>query len=288
MICLVGTLAIAARPPFNGFVSEWMLFEGLFQGFRIADHTIGILIVVAGAMIALTGGLALGAFVRAYGIPFLGMPRSRPAASADEADQPIAGPSLLACVCAFLGVGAPLVLTALDRVARAATGRDIHRELLFPELGLIPAHTNFAEFSPTYLTAFLLGILVVPLLIWLAGRPRGGRRRVPVLDSGIVSFRPRMQYTATTHANPVRVMFAALYQPRVQLERGSDDPAGRSGPVHYRAAITPIFERYLYGPAVWLVRAAAQLVRPIQSGDVNLYLLYVFVVVLVVYVVHAT
>jgi hydrogenase-4 component B len=288
VICLVGTLAISALPPFNGFVSEWMLFEGLFQGFRIADHTIGILIVVAGAMIALTGGLALGAFVRAYGIPFLGMPRSRSAASAHEAGQPIVGPALLASACAFLGIGAPLVLTALDRVARAATGHDIHRVLIVPELGVIPAHTNFAEFSPTYLTVFLLGILIVPLLIWLAGRPRGARRRVPVWDSGIVAFKPRMQYTATTHANPVRVTFSALYQPQVHLERGSDDPAGRSGPVHYRAAITPIFDRYLYGPTVWLVRSLARLIRPIQSGDVNLYLLYVFVVVLIVYLVYAS
>jgi hypothetical protein len=111
---------------------------------------------------------------------------------------------------------------------------------------------------------------------------------VPVWDSGIVSFRPRMQYTATTHSNPVRVTFAALYQPSVHLERGSDDPAGRSGPVHYRAVITPIFERYLYGPVIWLIRAVAQLARPIQSGDVNLYLLYVFVVVLIVYVVYAS
>jgi hydrogenase-4 component B len=288
VICLVGTLAIAALPPFNGFVSEWMLFQGLFQGFRIADRTVGILIVVAGAAIALTGGLALNAFARAYGIPFLGMPRSQSAARASERGQPVAGPALLASACAFLGVGAPLVLTGLDRVARGATGRDIHSELLVPQLGVIPAHTNFSEFSPTYLTVFLLGILIVPIVIWLAGRPRGARRRVPVWDSGIVSFRPRMQYTATTHSNPVRVTFAALYQPSVHLERGSDDPAGRSGPVHYRAVITPIFERYLYGPVIWLIRAVAQLARPIQSGDVNLYLLYVFVVVLIVYVVYAS
>ena len=45
-VCLIGTLAIAALPPLNGFVSEWLLFQGLFQGFRISSHTVGILIVV--------------------------------------------------------------------------------------------------------------------------------------------------------------------------------------------------------------------------------------------------
>ena len=288
VIFLVGTLAIAALPPFNGFVSEWMLFQGLFQGFRIASHTAGILIVIAGAVIALTGGLAINAFARAFGIPFLGMPRSNAAAHAQEKHQPIAGPALLAAACAFLGVGAPLVLTALDRVARSATGLDIRTELIVPKLTVIPAHTDFSGFSPTYLAAFLLVVSAVPVAIYLAGRPRARSRRAPVWDSGIVAFKPRMQYTATTHANPVRVTFDPLYQPHTHIERASDDPAGRSGPVHYRFSVTPIFERYLYRPLIWLIRAIANRARPIQSGDVNLYLLYVFVVVLIAYAVYTS
>ncbi|HEX4115979.1 MAG TPA: proton-conducting transporter membrane subunit [Solirubrobacteraceae bacterium] len=287
VIFLIGTVAIAALPPLNGFVSEWMLFQGLFQGFRISSHVAGILIVIAGALIALTGGLAINAFARAFGIPFLGMPRSGPAARATEHHQPIAGPAVLASACVFLAIGAPLVLTALDRVARATAGIDIHSELLVPQLTVIPAHTDFAGFSPTYLAAFMLAVTAIPILIYLAGRPRAASRRPPVWDGGILSFKARMQYTATTHANPVRVTFEPLYRPHVDLERASDDPAGRSGPVHYRFQVTPIFERYLYQPVVWLVRRAAEFARPIQSGDVNLYLLYVFIVVLIAYAVYA-
>jgi hypothetical protein len=131
-------------------------------------------------------------------------------------------------------------------------------------------------------------IAIVPLLIWRSGRPRARSRRTPVWDSGIVSFKPRMQYTATTHANPVRVVFDPLYQPRIHLERVSDDPAGRSGPVHYRFEVTPIFERYLYTPVRRLVERLARLARPIQSGDVNLYVLYVFVVVIIAYAVYTS
>jgi hydrogenase-4 component B len=215
------------------------------------------------------------------------MPRSGPAARATEAHQPIAGPALLASACVFLGIGAPLVLTALDRVARATAGIDIRSELLVPQLTVIPAHTNFSGFSPTYLAVFLIAISIVPLLIFFAGRPRATTRRVPVWDSGIVEFKPRMQYTATTHANPVRVTFDGLYRPNIHIERlSAEDPAGRSGPVHYRVEVDPIFERYLYRPVIWLVRRLADLARPIQSGDVNLYLLYVFVVVLIAYVVY--
>ena len=288
VISLIGTVAIAALPPLNGFVSEWMLFQGLFQGFRISSHLVGILIVIAGALIALTGGLAINAFARAYGIPFLGMPRSGPAAHASEARQPLAGPALLAGACVFLGIGAPLVLTALDRVARATAGIDIHSQLIVPKLTVIPAHTDFSGFSPTYLAAYLLAISAVPILIFLAGRPRARSRRPPVWDGGILAFTPRMQYTATTHANPVRVTFEPLYRPSIHIERASDDPAGRSGPVHYRFEVTPIFERYLYRPVVRLAETLANLARPIQSGDVNLYLFYLFVVVVIAYAVYAS
>ena len=288
VICLVGTVAIAALPPLNGFVSEWMLFQGLFQGFRISSHLVGILIVIAGALIALTGGLAINAFARAYGIPFLGMPRSGQAAHASEVRQPVAGPALLAGACVFLGIGAPLVLTALDRVARATAGIDIHSELIVPQLGVIPAHTKFSEFSPTYLAVFMIAITAVPLMIYLAGRPRARSRRPPVWDGGILAFHARMQYTATTHANPVRVTFEPLYQPSIHVERASDDPAGRSGPVHYRFEVMPIFERYLYRPATRLAQTLANLARPIQSGDVNLYLFYLFVVVVIAYAVYAS
>lgn len=95
-----------------------------------------------------------------------------------------------------------------------------------------------------------------------------------------------MQYTATTYANPVRVTFGELYRPEFHLERHSDDPACRSGPVHYRFRVLPIFERYLYAPIVRAVEWLADFVRPIQSGDVNLYLLYVLLVVIVAYLIY--
>ena len=288
VIFLIGVFGIAALPPLNGFVSEWLLFQGLFQGFRIPSHVVGILIIVAGAAIALTAGLALNAFVRAFGIPFLGMPRTEPAAKADERGMPITGPGLLAAACVFLGIGAPLVLLTLQRVSHSITGVNIRAVLLTSKLTVLPAHADFSSLSPTYLAAFMLAMLLVPIVIYRVARPRARSRSTPVWDGGILAFKPRMQYTATTFANPVRVVFEALYQPHVDLQRASDDPAGRSGPVHYRFTVTPIFERYLYQPVVGLVKRLAGLARPLQSGDVNLYLLYVFVAVIVAYAIYAT
>ena len=277
-----------ALPPLNGFVSEWLIFQGLFQGFRTGSHLIAILIVLAAATLGLTGGLAIYAFVRGFGIPYLGMPRTRQAAATREAGQPVAGPALLVVACVALAVGAPVMLAALSRAARTVTGVALGPLLLPGKLTVIPAHPDFSAFSPTYLAIFLVAACAVPALIFLAGRPRAASVSVPVWDGGMVSFRPRMQYSAMTFSAPTRVTFDALYRPAVSVRRASDDdPAGRSGPVHYEAQVTPVFERYLYQPVIRAVEWLADVIRPLQSGDVNLYLLYVFVMILLAYLLGA-
>jgi len=285
VVTLIGTLGIAGLPPLNGFVSEWLIFQGLFQGFRIQPLA-GVVLVLAGAALALSGGLAVMAFAHAYGIGFLGMPRTAAAARAREAGQPLAGPALLAVVCVALSVGAPAVLIAFGQVARAVTAVQLRPVLLPGKLTIIPAHVNFAAFSPTYLAVCLVAMSAVPLLICLAGRGGARSRPVPVWDGGILGFRPRMQYTGAAFANPIKVTFGRLYQLEFHIERASDDPAGRSGPVHYDFHVLPLFQRYLYDPVVATVRWLARFVRPLQSGDVNLYLLYIFLVVVIAYVIH--
>lgn len=283
VVTLVGTLGIAALPPFNGFVSEWLIFQGLFQGFRLPGHVPGVLFVLAAATLGLTAGLAVMAFARAYGVGFLGMPRTRHAAAANEKGQPLLGPAVLAAGCVALGVGAPAVLLALDHVTRAVTGVQLRPELLLSDLTIIPAHTNFSAFSPTYLTVFIVAVSAVPLLIYRAARPLGSEERVPVWDGGIVEFKSRMQYTATAFSNPTRVTFQRFYSPDVEVDRASEEPAGASGPVHYRVRVLPLFENYLYRPLARFVQGLARRLRPIQSGDVNLYLLYILVVVVIAY-----
>ena len=287
VISLIGVLGIAALPPLNGFVSEWLVFQGLFQGFRIPGRVSGVLLVVAAAVLGLTAGLAVMASARVFGIGFLGMPRSRHAAQATEKGQPLVGPGILAAACVALAVGTPAVLVALDHVAKAVTGVQLKPKLLLPDLTVIPAHTKFSAFSPTYLAAFIVGVTAVPVLIYLAARPRGARRTVPVWDGGIVEFKPRMQYTATTYSSPVRVIFDRFYSPDVQVDRASEDPAGASGPVHYRRQVKPIFEDYLYHPVTRFFRRLARLLGHIQSGDINWYLLYILVAVVVAYFVAA-
>lgn len=283
VLMLVGSLGIAALPPLNGFVSEWLIFQGLFQGFRIGSHLTAVLLVVAAAVLALTGGLAVGAFARSFGIPLLGMPRGAGAAAATEQSQPWLGGAFLAGACVFLALGAPLVLGALGNVAGEISGEHLGGLLLVPGLTIIPAHVAFSSLAPTWLAVCLVAMLAVPFAISRVGRGREADRVGPVWAGGMLRFRARMQYSATTFANPVRVTFDRLYRPTVEVARASDDPAGQSGPVHYGFRVTPVFERGLYQPAARLLSRIGAAANRLQSGNVNTYLLYVFVAILIAY-----
>jgi hydrogenase-4 component B len=111
---LVGSSAIAALPPLNGFVSEWLTFLALFQNTRLDAVGQNVVFTLGIASLALTGGLAMVCFVKAFGITFLALPRSDAAAGAHEASPPMRLAMLaLAAACVALGLGPTLVVPVL-------------------------------------------------------------------------------------------------------------------------------------------------------------------------------
>src|SRR5881397_826775 len=129
---LVGSAAISALPPLNGFVSEWLTFLALLQNTHLARPSLSLAFALRIAGLALTGGLAMACFVKAFGITFLALPRSDAAAGAHEASPPMRLAMLtLAAACVALGLGPTLVVPVFGSVAAAilktppsATGGD--------------------------------------------------------------------------------------------------------------------------------------------------------------------
>jgi hydrogenase-4 component B len=124
---LVGAVSIAALPPTNGFVSEWLVFQSLFLSFQLPTLFLKLMLPIAAAMLALTGALALACFAKAFGMSFLAQPRSSHARHATEVPRSMrVGMGLLAgelhCV---LGLAPMLVVPLLDRVTAPLTGAAI-------------------------------------------------------------------------------------------------------------------------------------------------------------------
>jgi hydrogenase-4 component B len=273
---LIGAVAISALPPLNGFASEWLVFQSLLGSSNIPTPEVAVLIPIAVGMLALTSGLAAACFVKAFGITFLAIPRSREAEHAHESPKSmLAGMALLALACVALGLAPFFVVPRLGEVLAGMGGLPDTHAAFTLNLALVTPN-NFASISPT-LVAF--GLLVLLGLVPLVMLVLGVNRRLRVSDSwgcGRVGQTPRMEYTATAFAEPLRRVFAEIYRPTKELTIDfHQDSKYFVQSIEYRTEVTPWFEHALYGPLLRFIRFLASLTRRLQSGSVHIYLFYI-------------
>jgi hydrogenase-4 component B len=275
---LIGSLAIAGLPPLNGFVSEWLLFQSLLPGIGSPLPLVAPLMTLAVGVLALTGGLAAAGFVKAFGITFLAIPRSPAALHAHEAPLSMrVGMGILAALCAGFGLAAVFILPALAAALAAPT------RIPAPPLPLGSGFSlfmpgGFARMSPILVA---LGLALTVGSTWLGVRVFGRRRPLRITETwgcGRVVQTPRMEYTSTAFAEPLRRVFAELYRPTQDL---SIDFHPESKyfvqSLEYRSEIVPWFERYLYAPLISRVRRWGVQARAIQSGSAHAYLTYLVI-----------
>ncbi len=271
---LVGSAAISGLPPLNGFVSELMIYVGVFAAASAGrGATLGAAIV-GGAGLALIGGLALACFAKAFGTVFLGEPRSAHAAHAAEVGRAMRVPmAALALACAAIGLAAPWALAALANVVREMTAAF---GVPAPEAALATLRGALA-----WVAGLALATLAVAALVALARRRLLRGRTVAAArtwDCGYAAPTARMQYTASSFAQPL----VDLFRPVLRTTASGPLPAGPfPGPSSFATATADPAEQRVYRPI--FARAVALLgpVRRLQEGRVQLYLLYVVATLLV-------
>ena len=119
------------------------------------------------------------------------------------------------------------------------------------------------------------GIAVVVFIV-----AAGGKRKTVYGDSwdcGMPSLTSRMQYTATAFTKPVRVIFKKIYLPKRELSISYILKPLFVKSLKYSGEITPFIERYLYEPLTAFIRNAAAKAKMLQSGNLNLYLGYILI-----------
>lgn len=252
---LVGVLSIAALPPFNGFVSEWLTLQTLLRSAELDGVGVKIVFALSGAALALTAALAVTCFAKVFAMGFLGMARSQDAEHAREGSRSaLAAMAFLSVLCVLLGVLPTYTIGALDHavqpIAHASAadalvppffnGSPGHDALppafvsefrslgaqvgqaIVPGPGLVMLHRGevanpvvFAA-APTYLILVLAGLLGLTFVIVRYGLAR--RQRVDRREcwaGGLRRLLPEMTYTATGFSNPVRVIFQAIFRPTI-------------------------------------------------------------------------
>ncbi len=263
---LIGSLSISALPPFNGFVSEWLIFQAALQAWQLDSGVLRSLIPIASAVLALTGALVAATFVKVYGIAFLGQARSRHVRHARQGALGMrVGQGLLAALCVLFGVLPTQIIGLLEPVSAQMLGTGLPQAGAQGWLWLTPISSETASYSAP-LTILLLALIAGIAFWWFVRRaPRRMRRRDP-WDCGFAPPSPRMQYTATAFAQPMRRVFGMLFE--IDESRPAfDDAAPR-----YRLKLTDRAWGLLYLPVMQAVEAASRRVVRLQSGNVRVYL----------------
>jgi hydrogenase-4 component B len=277
---LLGAIAISALPPLNGFVSEWLTFQALLGGAGNFAGPAGLVVVFAAAMLALTGGLAAACFVKAFGVTFLGRPRTPHAEHAIEAPPSmIAGMVWLAAACVVLGVLPGYVIRLLDAPTAlllrgpAASAVVTARGPLVLSTALTSTGTPATTISMTMIAALLIALTA------MAWALRRGLRRAPVRIAPTwtcgMSPTARFDYTATAFAKPLRLVFAALYRPRRAVTRETAGTPYVLRRIHFAGEIVDLAETEIYHRVEREISALSQTVRTRSTGSIYGYIGFV-------------
>ncbi len=281
---LVGSAAIAALPPLNGFVSEWLTFVALFQNRHLAAVGLNLVFILGIASLALTGGLAMACFVKAFGITFLALPRSDAAARAHEAPVTMRLAMLtLAASCVALGLGPTLVIPVLGAVAASVLGEAPPATV--DDWLTLRVSGGYASLSTLAIAIALGAALLVPLVALPLVRASRRTRAYETWGCGRIVQTSRMEYTATAFANPFKRVFDFFYRPTKHLDI-EFHPESRFfvERIEYENPARSIFHDWLYRPALDLLRAGARAAGALQSGSANLYLAYILAALLLMLV----
>jgi len=258
----LGAVAISGLPPLNGFVSEWLVYLGLFDA-AIAHGPSAWAAIPAAVLLGVTGALALACFVKVCGVVFLGAPRSQAATRAHESGPSMRGAMLmLAAACVAIGLAPfffwPAVLRAVDAWHPGWAGTEVSAPL--GALGMI----NIA-----------LALLALAAALWLWRRTRrGGLKRAVTWDCGYAAPTARMQYTAGSFASIITEWFHWILRP-VRHEHPPIEilPAKASFSQHTPETVL----EYAVEPAGGLIMKLALAARRLQHGRVQAYLFYLLV-----------
>lgn len=282
---LVGCMAISALPPFNGFVSEWLAFQAVLQSPELPQWGLKIIIPAVGGLLALSAALAAACFVKAFGVIFLGRPRTFVAGQAREADRlSLAAMFVLAALCLLAGILPGAVMDSLAPATLSLIGARMPVQMGVPWLSIVPITETRSSYNG--LLVFLFTAFSASLTAYLVHRFASRvLRRAPAWDCGFPEADPATQYTAGSFAQPIRRVFGTLaFRAREQV----DMPApGDLRPARLTVVSRDLIWDGLYVPIAGAIGFIAEKLNHLQFLTIRRYLSLVFLALVVLLLVLA-
>jgi NADH:ubiquinone oxidoreductase subunit 5 (subunit L)/multisubunit Na+/H+ antiporter MnhA subunit len=275
LFILVGSAAISALPPFNGFVSEWLMFQAVLVSPQLPQWGLKLFVPAVGAMMALAAALAAACFVRMYGVAFLGRPRSHAVLSASETDKwSLAAMALLAVLCLLAGIVPGMLIDAMAPVATQLTSAHMPTQTSEPWQSLVPISESRSSYNGLLVFIFIsLSATAAAFAIHkLATR---SLRRGAAWDCGYPDPSPLTQYTAASFGQPIRRVFGTTV---FRASEHVDTPLpGQIRAAVYEARVHDVIWETLYTPIAWCVDVLSKFLNKAQFLSIRHYLSLVFV-----------
>lgn len=272
----LGALAASALPPGSAFVSEWLLVQALIHGLPASGVATAITMPIAVGAVALTAGLAVATFVKAFGVGFLAKPRGRAAEEAKESrPSMLSGMGLAAAACVGLALAPTLLVPGLTRAVGVVD------ELAgAPVRGVVALRLSGVDglLSPLLLLGALLAAVVATVAVLRLVSAGRVRRAARLWDCGGGPLSARMEYTATSFAEPLQRVFDDVLRPEHDVDvTHVAESRYLVDTVAYRRRVPDRIERRLYGPVLAAAQAWGSAGRKLANGSVHRYLGYGFV-----------
>ncbi len=271
---LGASVAISAVPPFNGFASEWLTLQAILLSPELPQWPLKILVPGIGGLLALAAALAGACFVRAFGVVFLGRPRTDAAAYAKETDAwSVTAMLALSGACLVVGVLPGFVMDGFARVADLAVGARMPLQSSEPWLSIVPIAEGRSSYNGLLVLGFAIASMVMTMLAIHAFASRA-LRRTPAWDCGYPDTAPMTQYGAGSLAQPIRRVFANfVFQAREQVEM---PPPGAMDAARFRVDVRDRAWDAFYAPIAGLVAYVADKLNHLQFLTIRRYLGLVF------------
>ena len=275
MCFLIGSLAISAIPPLNGFVSEWFIYQSMFSVAITGDIVVRFFAAFAAVSLAITGALAVTCFVKAYGVTFLGAPRSGAAANAKEVPASMRiGMIILTVMCVCLGIGAPWVAPVMQNIAAATTGQ----AAIAVASGLDIANPAIGSVVSTPMLAILLIACVLGPVAARSLFSKGGVATDRDPWACGYALDPEMPVVATTFAAEVKMFLKPIYAARDAVVSTAGSFQAMFGSVVSGAAkAETVGDKYVVAGTASFVNWISKQVQKIEGGNFRVYIIYIVV-----------
>lgn len=266
LLFLIGSVAICGLPPFNGFISEFLIYFGMLQGLGIYNLFVFLVMLLALAGLALVGTLAILCFTKAFSIVFLGEARSEKAmaAKSDNNILFIAPMAILACFSLLIGI----------------FPKQIFNFILMPASAFVSSEQTFEITSLMQSISFIaLGlILTIAVLFVLKLKMENNKEKHSTWGCGYNKVSSKMEYSASSYAEPFITMFTPLFKKVSDIKKPKTIFPKDA---HFEQHIEDVEEAYFLKPLLSSIEGFLARFERLQNGNIQQYIMYGLIFLLI-------